>query len=110
MASPQTFVLVYEGLDPTRALNRNLVADIQKVGGLAALVPAPALPRTQDDVQQVQDETAPDRDVFHLPPVPAHGLPILEILPAQMFSVALARLHHHVPGQFSWGSKVTSIE
>ena len=93
MASPQTFVLVYEGLDPTRALNRNLVADIKKVGGLAALV-----------------ETAPGRDVFHLPPVPAPVLPILEILPAQVLSVALARLHSHVPGQFSWGSKVTSTE
>ena len=36
MASPQTFVLVYEGLDPTRALNRNLVADIRKIGGCGA--------------------------------------------------------------------------
>jgi glucosamine--fructose-6-phosphate aminotransferase (isomerizing) len=93
MASPQTFVLVYEGLDPTRALNRNLVADIQKVGGLAALV-----------------ETTSDRDVFHLPAVPSSGLAILEILPAQILSVALARLHSHIPGQFSWGSKVTNIE
>ena len=93
MASPQTFILVYEGQDPTRALNRSLVADIQKVGGLAALV-----------------ETAPGRDVFHLPPVPPLGLPILETLPAQVLSIALARLHDHVPGQFSWGSKVTSTE
>jgi glucosamine--fructose-6-phosphate aminotransferase (isomerizing) len=93
MASPQTFVLVYEGLDPTRSLNRNLLADIQKVGGETALV-----------------ETTPIRDVFHLPPVPAAGLPILEILPAQMLSVAMARLHDHTPGQFTWGSKVTSTE
>ena len=93
MASPQTFVLVYEGLDPTRALNRNLVADIRKVGGVAALV-----------------EVAPDRDVFHLSAVPSSGLAILEILPAQILAVALARLHSHIPGQFSWGSKVTNIE
>jgi glucosamine--fructose-6-phosphate aminotransferase (isomerizing) len=93
MASPQTFVLVYEGLEPTRLLNRTLVTDIQKAGGLAALV-----------------ESSPDRGVFHLPAVPALGLPIMEILPAQMLSVALARLHKHVPGQFTWGSKVTSIE
>ena len=93
MASPQTFVLIYEGLDPTRSLNRNLVADIQKIGGDAALV-----------------EIAPGREVFHLPSVPAAGLPILEILPAQILSVVLARLHSHIPGQFAWGSKVTSTE
>ena len=93
MASPQIFVLVYEGLDPTRTLNRNLVADIQKIGGEAALV-----------------EIAPGREVFHLPTVPACGLAVLEILPAQIISLALARLHDHLPGQFSWGSKVTNIE
>jgi glutamine---fructose-6-phosphate transaminase (isomerizing) len=93
MASPHTFVVVYEGLDPTKKMNRNLVADIQKVGGAAALV-----------------ESAPGLDVFHLPAVPASGLPILEILPVQVLTIALARLHDHVPGQFSWGSKVTSIE
>jgi glutamine---fructose-6-phosphate transaminase (isomerizing) len=93
MASPQTFVLVYEGLEPTRSLNRNLVADIQKVGGEAALV-----------------ETAPTRDVFHLPITPALGLAILEILPAQILSVALARLQNRIPGQFTWGSKVTTTE
>jgi glucosamine--fructose-6-phosphate aminotransferase (isomerizing) len=93
MASPQTFVLVYEGLDPTPALNRNLVADIQKAGGQAALV-----------------EIASNTDVFHLRHFPASGLPILEILPAQMLSLALARLHDHVPGKFTWGSKVTGTE
>ncbi len=93
MASARTFVLVYEGLDPTRALNRNLLADIQKVGGLAALV-----------------ETVPGRDVFHLSAAPLAALPMLEILPAQVLSVALANIHHHVPGQFTWGSKVTSTE
>jgi glucosamine--fructose-6-phosphate aminotransferase (isomerizing) len=93
MVSPQTFVLVYEGLDPTRALNRNLVADIQKAGGEAALV-----------------EPAAGGDVFHLPAVPAAGVAILEILPAQMLSVALARLQSHVPGQFSRASKVTTTE
>jgi len=93
MASRRTFVLVYEGLDPTRALNRNLLADIQKVGGLAVLV-----------------ETAQGRGVFHLPSAPLAALPMLEILPAQLISVALANLQHHVPGQFTWGSKVTSTE
>ena len=93
MSSARTFVLVYEGPEPTRALNRNLLADIQKVGGLAALV-----------------ESAPGREVFHLPAAPLAALPMLEILPAQVLSVALANIHQHVPGQFTWGSKVTSTE
>jgi glucosamine--fructose-6-phosphate aminotransferase (isomerizing) len=93
MSSARTFVLVYEGPEPTRALNRNLLVDIQKVGGLAALV-----------------ETAPGREVFHLPAAAPAALPMLEILPAQALSVALANIHQHVPGQFTWGSKVTSTE
>ncbi len=93
MASPKTFVLVFEGLDPTRELNRNLVAEIQNYGGKAALV-----------------EMTEGMEVFHLPTILPFGLPILEILPAQMLSVALARLQNHVPGEFSLGSKVTSIE
>jgi glutamine---fructose-6-phosphate transaminase (isomerizing) len=93
MASEQIFVLVYEGLEPTQRLNRGLVVDIQKAGGKAALV-----------------EVQPGEEVFHLPAATAAGLPILEILPAQMLSLALARLHGHVPGEFTWGSKVTSKE
>jgi len=93
MISPQTFVLVFEGQDPTRELNRNLVADIQEQGGKSALV-----------------EPSQDRQVFHLPPVPPVGQPILEILPAQALSLALAIRQSHVPGQFTHGSKVTSKE
>ena len=93
MVSPNTFILVYEGLEPTCLLNRNLVTDIQKAGGEAELV-----------------GTASDQDVFRLPVCPAVGLPILEILPAQMLSVALALQHGHTPGHFDFGSKVTSIE
>ena len=93
MISERIFIMVYEGLDPTRAINRNLVDDIRKNGGRAALV-----------------ETSQGRDVFHLPAVPAIGLPIVEILPAQILSVALAKLNDHTPGQFSMSSKITSVE
>lgn len=84
MVSRQNFLLVYAGLEPTRALNRNLVRDIQASGGNAALV-----------------EIDPVRDAFHLPVVPVislGGLAILEILPAQKLLAALARLHGHIPG------------
>ena len=93
MVSTKTFVLVYEGLNPTRTLNRNLVADILKSSGGAALV-----------------ETSAGEGPFHLPAVPSAGLAVLEILPAQMMSLALAKLQGHIPGHFTLGSKVTNIE
>ena len=96
MVSAHNFVLVYAGLEPTRTINSNLVKDIQAAGGKAVLV-----------------QTHPARDVFHLPVVAdisAGGLAILEILPAQLLSIALARLNDHIPGLFTWGSKVTTTE
>jgi glucosamine--fructose-6-phosphate aminotransferase (isomerizing) len=93
MISPQAFIFVYEGQEPTRTLNRNLVKEIIDEGGKGALV-----------------ESSPQQHVFHLPAVPAVGLPILEILPAQILSLALASLQDHVPGRFTRGSKVTSTE
>jgi hypothetical protein len=81
-----------KGLIPRGLLIETWWQTFEKLGG-AALV-----------------EVAPDRDVFHLPAIPSSGLAILEILPAQILSVALARLHSHIPGQFSLGSKVTNIE
>jgi len=93
MASAETFVVVYEGISPTQRLNRNLVEDIRRMEGSGALV-----------------EISPEQHVFHLPPNESNGLPILEILPAQMLSLALAHLGNHVPGVFTHGSKVTSVE
>jgi glucosamine--fructose-6-phosphate aminotransferase (isomerizing) len=93
MVSPAAYFMVYEGLGETVALNADLVADIQKAGGRAALVGCD-----------------PAGDVFHLPPTSAAGLPVLEILPAQMLSLGLALQHGHIPGEFSLGSKVTSVE
>jgi len=93
LVSPETFVLVYEGLPATAGLNANLMADIQRAGGRSALV-----------------TTGTDEDAFHLPAIHAEGQPILEILPAQILSLALSLLRGHTPGQFSLGTKVTSVE
>jgi glucosamine--fructose-6-phosphate aminotransferase (isomerizing) len=93
MASPEVYVLVYEGTGQTSALNAGLVADIQKAGGRSVLVG----PGSGDDV-------------FRIPPVSVEGLPVLEILPAQMLSLALALQQGHAPGQFVNASKVTSSE
>jgi hypothetical protein len=39
--------------------------------------------------------------------VPEVCLPLVEILPVQMISIALAVLNGHTPGKFERGSKVT---
>jgi glutamine---fructose-6-phosphate transaminase (isomerizing) len=93
MTSPNLFVAVLEGDERTAALNRNLVADVQAVGGQSVLI------------GQAQPEPA-----FTLPAVPASARPLLEILPLQMMSLALAQLNGHDAGNFTLATKVTATE
>jgi glutamine---fructose-6-phosphate transaminase (isomerizing) len=93
MMSSRILAVIYAGDRRTAQLNAGLVTDLRKAGGRAYLV------RTSDE-----------RDVFSLPPSPLTVLPILETLPAQMLSLALALTHGHTPGQFEHGVKVTSVE
>jgi glutamine---fructose-6-phosphate transaminase (isomerizing) len=93
MCGPQTAVVVYEGLPATREFNLRLAADVEKAGGRALVI-------RQD---------SPDA-ALRLPAAPASILPVLEILPAQMITLAIARLHGHNAGVFSFGSKVTTVE
>ena len=86
-------MLVYAGLGPSRRLNANLVVDIRKAGGRAELI----------------EMGASDR-IYSLPFVADACLPIVEILPIQLISIALAVLKNYAPGQFERGSKVTEIE
>jgi len=51
-----------------------------------------------------------DIPAFKLPAVPSAALPVLEILPVQMISLALAKMKAIDPGQFKLGSKVTRDE
>jgi len=93
MISSEIFILVFEGQDPTSQLNRKLVDEIRQLGGRAAIV-------------------GPSSDIpaFKLPAVPSAALPVLEILPVQMISLALAKMKAIDPGQFKLGSKVTRDE
>lgn len=93
MASAQVFTLIYAGLGATRPLNERLAMDFQAAGGKAALV-------------QVGD----GEDAFSLPPASPSGLPLLEILPAQMLSLALAQLTGWTAGAFAHTGKVTEVE
>jgi glucosamine--fructose-6-phosphate aminotransferase (isomerizing) len=93
MVSSTMFVEVFAGIGPTQQLNANLVADIQKTGGLSELI-----------------SRGENTELFCLPPVPDICLPLMEILPIQITSVALAILNNHIPGRFERGTKITVIE
>jgi glucosamine--fructose-6-phosphate aminotransferase (isomerizing) len=97
LISPEVFVLVFAGDERTAQLNTNLFKDIVTGGGWGVLVGTGAGPDA-------------GRDAFTLPAAPAAALPILEILPAQMASLALALLNGHQAGVFGHASKVTGAE
>ena len=93
MIDERHFTLVYAGLSRTRPLNLKLAEDVRRIGGGVDVVDRSQTP-----------------GAFALPPVPDAALPLMEILPAQMISLALARLHGHEPGVFTHASKVTMAE
>lgn len=93
MVSPEIFVLVYEGIGVAGKLNANLVRDIQKAGGRSELV--------------IADNKS---YIYNLPTVPNICLPLVEILPAQLTSIALAMKNNHTPGQFQRAAKTTIVE
>jgi glucosamine--fructose-6-phosphate aminotransferase (isomerizing) len=88
MMREDVFVLVFSGPPATSALNEKLTMDIRGAGWRAALVGESAEPGP-----------------FRLP-----ASPILEMLPVQMISLALATLAGHEPGRFTIGTKVTTVE
>jgi len=93
MLSEETFVVVFSGDDPTRKLNHRLLADIQQEGGRAELV----------------GETAA-LNCFRLADHSSSIRPILEILPIQMITLALAARVGREPGKFERATKVTTTE
>lgn len=93
MVSDKQMVMVFEGSAPTADLNKRLIDDIHTAGGQAILV----------------RETR-ETDPFCIPPVGAIARPIVEMLPAQMAAIALARLHKHEAGHFENIEKITSRE
>lgn len=93
MAGAGTVVMVFGGDGRFHEMTQHLCQDIRKVGatvlaiGHDAGVPALALPET-----------------------PAAALPILEILPVEMLTLALAARRDIEAGVFSHASKVTTVE
>jgi glucosamine--fructose-6-phosphate aminotransferase (isomerizing) len=99
MAGPRTAVAIFAGLEPARALNHRLSEDICRQGARALWI---------DD--------AAGAGALRLPlasssdSIRALYRPILEILPAQLMTLALAQLRDHPAGQFIRATKVTASE
>jgi glutamine---fructose-6-phosphate transaminase (isomerizing) len=93
MLSAETLVLVFSGQGESQALNRRLVADLQQLDGRAELVG--------------KDAT---RKCFQLPRAGAGVHSIIEILPVQMITLALAARNGREAGQFDRATKVTITE
>ncbi len=93
MVGPETFVLIFAGETKTRNLNQRLLDDIRRNQGRAEMV------------TQVPRECA-----YCLPKVPASLMPVLEILPVQMLTLALGAINGRQPGKFRLASKITTTE
>lgn len=93
MLGQETLVLVFAGDSKTRDLNRRLVEDIRKnQGRVEFIAPEPTL--------------CP----FGLPQVHPGVLSVVEILPIQMLTLALAAIVDREPGRFRFASKITTTE
>lgn len=93
MLSDETFVLVFSGEHKTRDLNQRLFEDVHQQQGRAELVGEGAASLS-----------------CTLPTAPRSIHPILEILPVQMVTLALAAQVGREPGRFELASKVTTKE
>lgn len=93
MLGGETFVIVYEGENPTSELNLRMLRDIRDEGGRAELV------GEESDFVSLK-----------LPVVPQSVRPIVEALPGQMMTLALAAQVGREPGRFERATKVTTIE
>ena len=89
----ETFVLLFEGGAKTRQLSRRLLLDIRKRQGKAELAG--------------HESTLA---ALRLPAVDDRIRPVLEILPVEMITLALAALAGREAGRFESASKVTTTE
>jgi glucosamine--fructose-6-phosphate aminotransferase (isomerizing) len=93
MLSEETFVVVFAGDNKTRDLNQRLLTDIQQSRGRA---------------ESIGESSS--LEPFCLPDPGDSVRPILEILPAQMITIALAALAGREAGKFERAAKITTTE
>jgi glucosamine--fructose-6-phosphate aminotransferase (isomerizing) len=93
MIYPELFALVFSGSGSTAELAHRLAEDIVREGGRAALA--------GEDVES---------GAYRLPRVPASVRPIVEFLPVEMLTLALASIAGREAGKFERATKVTTTE
>jgi len=92
MVSDAVFVLILEGDECSAPLSRKLAADIRAAGGRAAVV------------------SPSSQGVLELPHVSERMRPLMETLPVEMMTLALAAARGREPGRFEHATKITETE
>jgi glucosamine--fructose-6-phosphate aminotransferase (isomerizing) len=92
MLSDAVFVLVLEGDARSAPFSRTLVDNIREAGGRSALVSTTAA------------------GVFRIPESAERIRPLMEFLPVEMLTLALAAVKGREPGRFERATKVTEVE
>lgn len=93
MLNEECFVLAFAGDPVVEPLNRSLVNDVRETGAKAALIAVDA-----------------ELEALRIPKVAREIRPIVEMLPLQMVSLALALLAGREAGKFDRIEKVTTAE
>lgn len=93
MLQPHMRTVVFSGAAPTRELNRQLLRDLTEKGGAC---------------DEIGEEAA--YAPFRLRNVEAQLRPLVEILPIQMMTLALAALASREAGRFEHATKITATE
>lgn len=93
MAGPGTCVVLFAGAPEVHHLHHGLKRDIEQAGGQVLWIG--------------EENTSP---ALRLPPAPPQARPVLEMLPVQMMTLALAAIKGRVAGEFDRATKVTAKE
>lgn len=93
MVAAGSFVGVFAGDERTRELNENLASNVREHGARGVLIGRES-----------------SLDACRLPEVPPVARPILEILPVEMITLALAALSNREAGRFERATKITVVE
>jgi glucosamine--fructose-6-phosphate aminotransferase (isomerizing) len=96
LLSGAVFVLALEGDSRSAPFSRKLAADVREAGGRSALVSALVSNAAEG--------------VFRIPECAERIRPLMEILPVEMLTLALAAIKGREPGRFELSAKVTEVE
>jgi glutamine---fructose-6-phosphate transaminase (isomerizing) len=108
MVDDETFAVVFAGAESTRALQSRLVKDIREAGGRVGWISGRA---TGENARPEQAKALQaNSGAWNLMATPASVRPMLEILPVQMMTLALAAEAGIEAGRFGRVSKITTTE